>query len=556
MKSKTLSSDLTVFKKDITRFSPLWLTWSVMLLISGYLLYSNGHDLSDRYDIFPSEFVVANVIYGFFCAVTLFGYLFDPKECVSTHSLPIRREQLFLTHLLSGLVMHIVPCGVYYLAIAPLCENSVLPMFGYTVLQFVFFYGLGIFCVMLTGRRFAAAVMYGLLNSASMLTYAAVSTVYMPMLNGVSLPVDGFVRLCPPAVMIMKPTAQMDLWITEDAAAYTKMMLIFAAIGAGLMLLSLVLYRRRKLERAESFMAYPVLNYLFVFICTVFSGCFFLLLSSLFPATGYWVMLIIGIVIGYFASVMILKRSPAVFHTKALAGLAVIGVVMVGSILLTKADPLGYVTYVPELGDVTRIELRKDEYSDSVYFTEDPAEFEKLMQLHRDLIAQPPIDQTDVTSHIEWMQLSYELSSGETVKRFYNVQSPLLSQLHWYISQPEYQFGVQTLDELLERTTAVEIFTYYPINHADEQYWNLEGTDKQALLKILFDDSKAGNLYDSSVYDSRNTLDRVYSIHITMKEEAAGKNDRYTTHFLEVPKHAANTRAWLDPYIAATQPER
>ena len=559
MKSKKLSSDLTLFKKDITRFAPLWLVWCVMYLIIGYVLYINGRDLTDRYDIFPVQFVIANMIYGFVCAVTLFGYLFDPKECITTHSLPIRRENLFLVHLLSGLVMHIVPTAIFCLSITPLCNGNMFAMFGFMVMQFVFFYGLGIFCVTLTGRKFAAAAMFGLINFASPLVYLATNILYVPLLPGIQLNSDPFMQFCPPATMMYKSFDQSISWINGmDFAAYAQTLAIFTAIGVGLMIASVVLYRIRKLECAESFMAFPKLNILFVLVCTLFCGCFFTSFFTLFTmVSNYWITLTFGTVIGYFASIMILRRSAKVFNVKSIVGLAVFTVLLAGSLLVTDMDPLGLVTYVPSADQVARVELRTYESSSNCYFTEDPEQIEKLEQLHQELIVQQGAFESSHPSFYDGTSLIYRMKDGRTVKRAYRASDSVLEQVYWYMSQPEYQLGVRTIDELLEKADLIELTVYHPQTYEDEEQYSLSKSDQEALLKILFDECKAGNMYATSVYYYNDTdidtepPETVYSLIIDLKDKTAENvYDMSNTYHFEVPQAATNAIAWLAQYVA------
>ena len=63
MQSKTLSSNLTLLRKDLTRFSPLWLTYSASLLIYGYLVYLTQLDLTASADNTIQTFVVLSLIH-------------------------------------------------------------------------------------------------------------------------------------------------------------------------------------------------------------------------------------------------------------------------------------------------------------------------------------------------------------------------------------------------------------------------------------------------------------------------------------------------------------
>ena len=141
MQSKTLSSNLTLLRKDLTRFSPLWLTYCASLLIYGYLVYLTQQDLTASADTTIQTFVVINLFYGIAVAATLFGYLFEPKECVMVHGLPLRREHLFAVHLVSGFAMQLIPTAVFFAGVSPLCQTSVLPLLGFSLMQYLFFFG-------------------------------------------------------------------------------------------------------------------------------------------------------------------------------------------------------------------------------------------------------------------------------------------------------------------------------------------------------------------------------------------------------------------------------
>ena len=52
-----------------------------------------------------------------------------------------------------------------------------------------------------TGNRFAAVAVYAILNFAALIAYWFVSTIYEPMLYGVSIPTVWFRLLCPVAEM-------------------------------------------------------------------------------------------------------------------------------------------------------------------------------------------------------------------------------------------------------------------------------------------------------------------------------------------------------------------
>ena len=111
MKSRMLFFNGTVFKKNITRFAPVWALYSVFLLMlmvvmaldnSSYYFASNIADST-------TPFAIINFFYALVCTQLLFGDLCNSRMCNALHAMPLRREQWFFTNVLSGLDFSVIP---------------------------------------------------------------------------------------------------------------------------------------------------------------------------------------------------------------------------------------------------------------------------------------------------------------------------------------------------------------------------------------------------------------------------------------------------------------
>ena len=547
MQSKTLSSNLTLLRKDLTRFSPLWLTYSASLLIYGYLVYLTQHDLTASADTTIQTFVVINLFYGIAVAATLFGYLFEPKECVMVHGLPLRREHLFAVHLVCGFAMQLIPSAVFFAGVSPLCQTSVLPLLGFSLMQYLFFFAIGIFCVMLTGRRMAAAAMYTLLNFGSTFAFYAASTLYLPLMPGVELNWDGFLRFCPPASMSMSKVELLGSY-----GGYTKHLALFALAAAALLGLSLLLYRRRKLERAENFMAFPGLNFLFVVSCSVFCGCFFISFFSLFTwesshGLHYWIPMVLGVVMGYFGAAMLLHRSPRVFGGRSLVGFALLAAVLAGSLFVTKMDIFHTVNYVPQPDQITRFAVNGYGREER-WFDADPQICQRLTDLHRMALSQldeePEIHDEDEYVPSMSMELDYQLTDGRTIRRSYTAQGAVLQELYWFLSQPEYLMGTGDLETLIQICEECTIDIYYPDGSRNESVLELNEAQRSAFLPLLFQDAEAGNLYDRCELDA--TQDQAEPMYSVSMAQRPIHGEEYPNYFyFEIPQTAGNSLAWI-----------
>ena len=121
MQSKTSYFNATLFRKNLTRFWPLWgLASFVGALFPLAVLLDMVHrgwnvlsapDFTGMYYDAVSAVPVINLVYAALCAMAVWSYLYNARSVGLMHTLPIRREGLFLTNFLSGLSMTLSPCA-------------------------------------------------------------------------------------------------------------------------------------------------------------------------------------------------------------------------------------------------------------------------------------------------------------------------------------------------------------------------------------------------------------------------------------------------------------
>ena len=199
MRSKTSFFNKTIYRKNLTRFAPVWVLYTLCLVMGVALMYTNGGTLKQFHfarnyiqDMF-SIMGVVNLGYALLVAQLLFGDLYNSRMCNMLHAFPVSRESWFVTNILSGLTFSVVPTAAMMVVAAPLLmlsifENAVVlaPLvFLAANLEFLCFFGMAAFAAMCTANRFTMAAGYGLLNAGAMIAYWLVDTVYTPMLYGV-----------------------------------------------------------------------------------------------------------------------------------------------------------------------------------------------------------------------------------------------------------------------------------------------------------------------------------------------------------------------------------
>lgn len=555
MRSRTSSCNRTLLKKDLTRFAPLWLGWCLMFLVGIWLTYDLGADLTagnrSAYSSFLSVFALASFFYGFACAAALFGGLHKKTECVSVHALPVRRETWFAIHTLAAMLMSAVPAAVFCAAIIPQCGNSPLLLFLGMQAQFVFFFGLGTLCMMLTGRLLAAVLLYGLINALPAIVLVMLELVYLPLLPGVRVRQEDFFRFCPLYTM-MANGGEGRLWrFGADYIEYLPLLGVFALIGLVLLAASLLLYRRRKLEFAGDFLAVKALQPVFVAVVAVvfgFVGAVLALLSDHSEdAVVLMTLVLIGVSVGHLAALMLIRRTARVLNARSLCAVALTVLAVGATMFAAKADVLGRVNWVPEESQVASVELKHNEVTDDSYITDDPAQVAELIRLHTDIL-ESELAEDGYYGNWNGTYLAYRMNGGARIYRYYKVKDPeLIRRMDWYYSQPEMLLGVDTLEDFMPRLKGITL-------RVNNDFWELPQSRWQEVCDLVFREMEAGKMVVSgeeryTTSDQEGVYHKNYSLEIELYNKSIVGG--WSWKYVSVPTTAEATQAWIAEYTAS-----
>ena len=165
MKSKTSFFNKTVFKKNLTRFAPVMAVYTLCLILGMMMLYQINEEMGRTF-WFASRIAgnlqlmgLVNLLFAPLVAMLLFGDLYNSRMCNALHAMPMRRETLFLTNVVSGLLFSMIPTAVMALLSVPLLNATIvenawqIALLWYvgTNLQFITFFGVAIFRSSCTG---------------------------------------------------------------------------------------------------------------------------------------------------------------------------------------------------------------------------------------------------------------------------------------------------------------------------------------------------------------------------------------------------------------------
>lgn len=437
MKLRTSFFKPITLKKDILRFAPIW----AIYLVGAFLILAEaGYGSYDRLakNLLPSmieAFGIVNLGYATLIAACLFGDLYNTKLCYSLHAMPYRRESWLMTHLMSGFLFSALPnLALCALLMARLGAYWFLGLYWLlaVTLQFIFFYGIATVSALLTGNRFAMLLVTAGFNFVSLLLYATVELIYMPMMTGVVCNEAPYLLFSPVVEIFrhkyftftsIKVTNQIydsvqNFYRYDGLADGWGYLAILGGVGVAAMALSFWLYRKRHLESAGDFIAFPKLKGM---ACVIMTLCFTLaigLLGKMFDSFLVW--LIAGLVIGFFGSLMLLERRLKVFRKKTFLGFAVIALVVGFSLLAVNYDWLGIESWTPKANQVVSVTVSNSRNTQNYYnglstTVEDPADVQRIIDAHKDIYSR----MDDQVRERYSVCLQYKLKSGRTVIRYY-----------------------------------------------------------------------------------------------------------------------------------------
>ncbi len=473
MKLRTSFFKWEALRKDILRFAPIWGIYLIGMML--VLMESFGSGSYDRLasNMLPgmvSVFGIVNLLYAGLVANALFGDLYNTKLCYSLHAMPYRRESWMLTHLTSGLLFSLVPnCVATLYLMVQLEDYWIIGLWWLlaATLQYLFFYGVATVSAMLTGNRFAMLLVYAGFNFVAMLLYATVEVLYVPMLTGVVVNVEDFTRFSPTVQLfeytffeftrIQKQVSFTDLYDEyiyfyqyDGLGTGWGYSAILAGVGAAAMGISFFLYRLRHLESAGDFIAFPKLKWIACVIMTLCVALCFALVGELFNGGGYILWMIVGFVVGFFGSLMLLERRIKVFRKNTLLVFGGLAIAVIISMVAVELDWLGIESWTPKANQVQSVTLsnsKSESYYNRVAVTlEDPEDIANIIEAHGDIYQR--VKDYNLTGNYQSGQfqsvcLTYKLKSGRTVIRYYNAPAvgPGYQTVIDYLFNPESILG-------------------------------------------------------------------------------------------------------------------
>ena len=613
MQSKTSFFNRTLFRKNLSRYWPLWGFASfvgflapaallVRVIQSGETSVAPLRVREIYYYLVADAVPIVSIAYAILCAMAVWSYLYNARSVGMMHSLPIRREGLFLTNLLSGLAMMAIPylvAGGLGTLLFACCGGfdawgtlaTILAVIG----QSVTFFGLATFCAFLTGNIFALPVLYFLLNFLAPLGDWLCNLFARGFLFGFTADYSGTVDfLCPMVYLTQRLYVNSEYETARDSAleyqnrltsvTLENAWLIAAYAVAGLVFLALayLLYRRRESERAGDVVAVRVFRPVFRFGVAALSALLggrllYALLWESFQAGDTFtpvplaICLIVAGLIGYYAASMLLAKSLRVFRGSAVGALCLVAA-CVAFCAGMRYDLFGIERRIPDQNEIAQLEiyLARNTY----YLTpeDQPELLSGAQDLQRTLIAQKDLIRSnyetyrhggsssdpDASTNIRYV---YTLKNGATVERFYTVSfarsdlqtsgsyanvmdsfvnSPALRQARLRWGDPEFHVESGSFD-----------------SQSTGDYFNLGTQECETLLSAIARDAENGNWGRYDWFEDDGTayaMDLSFDFYRDLIDERGTHYQSYDSIYITVrPEMTETKQALLDLNLATEQ---
>lgn len=516
MKSKTSFFNKTMYLKNITLYSPIWMLYLLFLcaMVPGRL-WKNLRVMSQwsvtRSDYYNSFYSTLDDILGIgyllfgalllagFSAMALYHYLYVAKNANMIHSLPVTRLELYVTNIASGLTFAIVP-QVIATVLAELvcirygqhCEGELFMWMLYGIGIHIIFQAIATLCAQLTGLLIAVPMFFALSN----VLVSGFALLFQVILTSFAYGVDfdnneilsiGLVEWMTP---IAKIAGQVGLTyrtnesgtIIPGLEAYGPKVLIgYLVVAVVLYWVGWIAYKKRSLECAGDLVAFrflkPVFRWGVGFTCGYVSA---LILEAILENTGdqwsfarFLVLDIVLSVLFYFIAEMLLQKKFKIFNKNCVKPLIAFGVFMVVSYGSFAAAGSHLENKIPDADKVERVYAYMD-YKMELTGEEIP----EIIEIQKLILDNKKALEKELSSRVAgYISISYHMKDGSIIDRRYRYHLPSADEKYEFVNRlmalqkkPEHMAMDMLCYNYEEQLTPTKVqFEHIPgYNEADE----------------------------------------------------------------------------------------
>ncbi|MDD3654692.1 MAG: DUF6449 domain-containing protein [Desulfotomaculaceae bacterium] len=383
MPSKTSFINMGILRNDLKRFAWIGTGYLLALLaivpLKVFMLYSSAEDLRfnnaeylattylrifqlDHYNPIQLMVIIAVPV---LTGLLLFRYLQDSRAADTAHTLPVKRETLYNTHIVAGIAFLFIPLMltslvswalVAGLGIEQVNGANIFTWLGINLLIDLLFFICSVAVGMITGMT----TMQGVLSIIVLILPSGLSIL---LLHNLSQYVYGFaLDYYLPKIETLSPLFRLaeisgSPFQPGEIALYLFISIVLYFVGRSL-------YLRRHTEAAGNAITFGALRPLFKYSVTF---CTMLLLGTYFnrvqdSMTWTYFGYLLGSLLAYFLIEILLHKSLQVFRWQQLKGYGIYALAMVVLLSLFHFDWTGFEKKLPELSEVKSVYMDNSFY--------------------------------------------------------------------------------------------------------------------------------------------------------------------------------------------------
>lgn len=574
--------NVTVFKKDLSRFWPIWAGYVILslLFLVGHVT-DTIHQHNNHSDFLSSSLGTSSVImlvYALLVAQLLFKDLYQNQLANAIHALPVRREGLFVTHYVAGILIGFGSNLVYCLANLLFVDEWITPLLCWLALSMMYFlfFSIAVFCIMCTGKQFASIALYALANSIAAVGIWLFKILFVPLFYGMDLYYNSYIMsilyYLSPVILFWNynksgtrpwiryehsPTCNVQSMHYSTRCQYVVSglndiwyyLVILTVLSIGISVAALLIYRKRPLENTGDFVISKPIGVLFYL-----TGSFCIGVLTYFISGQHLIGMLPGMVIGFFVCQMLLKRTFKVFDKKIWLKLTICCVTIAMSLGITYAAIQGVVWRIPRTEQVSRVtistKLLTETYLDmipqeqtpsyiqhydvSLLSLTDPAQIQDIKNIHRLLLKEGDLSDTHTSSY-KTVTIHYELTNGKAFARYYRVVpsvSETWNRLQYYTNTAPIFIEYRDPQELLNICHSIYVWDGDASINVVDPIW------VERFAYAMWEDYEANRMRGEAEYAQKLQLNWVNDKGIPEEKT------------IYIPHSATATQAWLEEYRA------
>lgn len=465
----------------------------MMNLVENQLEYYVTEKLNFQEIFFPAAIILA-VGATLFLVILLyinFSFLFSKSASDAFHSMPISRTKMLLSRFFASYISSLVPVIAAYIgfvavSFSPSVEANVSAIITaglFTVFMMLFCGAFALLFIITAGTVFDSVVAFAALNVGLPVIVALICSMCEDNLYGVASIdyVYAWQYTSPFTFSLIKFLAFLEepLMVNPFAWGTTVPVILLTAV---IMIVSILLYHRRKCETAGTAYAYKFVP---VIIGTVVSVICYFILGAIFAndriSVSFWIPGVIGAVLGAVIYNVVINRGFK--NIKRAVAPVSIALVFIFTVTAGIAlDVFGFEDYVPEKSDIANVNVNYRGMSMNF------DDIELATDLHKLIVRdKPERSYRETYSDYEYLHYTYTLRSGETVERRYFVP---------------FTFATAEKAEIIKTELTNELERQFEEYGGNE--FSLDGNVAGKYINVTLNHAEGENLVRSYIADLKN----------------------------------------------------